>query len=82
MKEGQKVWLVKYALTEGIFEDTVAEDTRDKYVRLKERKWTFYTVGRDVFADRETAVQAAEGLRQKKLGSLRKQCMKLEKLSF
>lgn len=81
MKAGQKVWLVKYALTDGITEEVVRSTSGD-HAYMENRSWNFYKIGRDVFADHGEAVKAAEALRQKKLGSLRKQCMKLEKLKF
>lgn len=81
MKAGQKVWLVKYALTAGITEEVVLS-ANGEFAYMENRSWNSYKVGRDVFADHGEAVKAAEALRQKKLGSLRKQCMKLEKLKF
>jgi len=82
MEAGQHVWLVKHALTAGVTEEVVKSNSTDKYVFLERAPWNIYAVGRDVFADYGEAVKAAEALRQKKLGSLRKQCMKLEKLKF
>jgi hypothetical protein len=81
MKAGQKVWLVKYALTDGITEEVV-QSTSGDHACMENRSWNFYKIGCDVFADHGEAVKAAEALRQKKLGSLRKQCMRLEKLKF
>ena len=82
MKSGQHVWLVKYALTNGISEEVVQRVSDDGWAHIEGGNWNTYKVGRDVFADYGEAVKAAEALRQKKLGSLRKQCMKLEKLKF
>lgn len=82
MKAGQHVWLVKYALTNGITEEVAQRVSDDGWIYIEVDNWNSYKVGRDVFADYGEAVKAAEALRQKKLGSLRKQCMKLEKLKF
>lgn len=82
MKAGQHVWLVKYALTNGISEEVVQSVSGDGWIYIEGGSWNSYKVGRDVFSDYGEAVKAAEALRQKKLGSLRKQCMKLEKLKF
>ena len=81
MKEGQKVWLVKYALTKGISEE-VARRVHSDWIYTVSDCWTSHKVGRDVFADYDEAVKAAEALRKKKLDSLRKQIEKLEKLKF
>ena len=80
MEAGQKVWLVKYALTSGITEEVVRSTNGDRV--YAENSWCSYKIGRDVFADHGDAVKAAEALRQKKLGGLRKQIAKLEKLKF
>lgn len=82
MKAGQHVWLVKYALTKGISEEVVQRVSDDGWAYIEGGNWNAYKVGRDVFADYGEAVKAAKALRQKKLGSLRKQCMKLKKLKF
>lgn len=81
MKEGQKVWLVKYALTDGITEEVV-KSVQGEHVFLQGRSWSLYKQERDVLSTHGEALKAAEALRQKKLSSLRKQCMKLEKLKF
>lgn len=82
MRAGQKVWLVKYALTNGISEEVAQRVSDDGWIYIEGGNWNSYKVGRDVFADYGEAVKAAEALRQKKLGSLRKQCMRLKKLKF
>lgn len=82
MKSGQHVWLVKYALTDGVTEEVVKSTSADKYVFLECNSWNIYTVDRDVFADYGDALKAAETKRKKKLDSLRKQIAKLEKLKF
>ncbi len=82
MKAGQHVWLVKYALTEGVTEEVVQSTSTDRYVFLERNQWNLYTVDREVFADHSEAVKAAEAMRKKKLDSLRKQIAKLEKLKF
>lgn len=81
MKAGQHVWLVKYALTAGITEEVV-RSANDKYAYIVGRSWGSFKLGQDLFETYSAAVTAAEAMRQKKLESLRKQCMKLEKLKF
>lgn len=80
-----KVYITKYALTSGI-KDMETEikksnfaDTPD-YVR--DASWTSFYIGRDAFLDKSEALKKAEEMRKKKIASLRKQIVKLEKLSF
>ena len=81
MEAGQKVWLVKHALTDGVTQDVVRLPGLD-HVYLENKRWRSYKIGRDVFSDYGEAAKAAEALRQKKLDRLRKQIGKLEKLKF
>lgn len=80
--KGQKLWLSKYALSDGIGEVVVRSDQDEsKYVFLVGH-YSCYTLGRDVHLTKSGALVAAEALRIKKIGSLKKQIAKLEKLSF
>lgn len=76
-----KVWIVKYALTQGIIEkevrgcknDMVADDT--SYITAHYHK-------EDYCLDKQSALAKAEQMRQKKIASLKKQIEKLEKMKF
>ncbi len=83
VKKGQKVWLSKYALTEGI-EETAAQSEciDDQYIKVEARQWYIYKLGRDVHLSREGAAKEAEAMRKKKIASLQKQIQKLEALKF
>jgi len=82
VQEGQTLWLTKYALTDGIEEETARGDGHDDYVFVSGRLWSSYKLGRDVHLTREDAVRAAEAMRKKKIASLRKQIEKMEALTF
>lgn len=84
VQKGQKVWLAKYALSEGVCEEVVrGGSSREKWITIESRTtWALYKLGRDVFTNREDAVVAADVLRHKKLASLRKSIAKLEKMEF
>lgn len=81
MNEGDKVWLVKYALSRGIEEETVSINAGD-FIRVKGRPYGFYKKWRDAHHTKEEAIVAAEGMRKRKIASLKKQVEKLEKLVF
>jgi hypothetical protein len=81
---GARMFLVKYALSEGIEEVTLNEgcSTRDDYVYLVGRSFWSFKVGRDIFAERTDAEKAADALRLKKVESLKKQIKRLEAMRF
>lgn len=81
MEVGQHVWLAKYALANGISQEVVKR-VSDDWIYIEGGSWNSYKAGRDVFADYGEAAKAAEALRQKKLGSLRRQIARLEQLKF
>lgn len=66
-----KVWITKYALTDGIIETDSENGARsiDLY-------WG------DCHLSRESEIKKAEEMRQKKIESLKKQIKKLEKMRF
>ena len=83
VKEGQRLWRSKYALTAGIKEVVSRDDADDSgYIRLEEHYWNLFKIERDVHTTRQEAVLAAEAMRRKKQDSLRKQIKKLEALTF
>lgn len=78
-----KVWITKYALTQGIFE-AEAEVIEDGTVRVRQEFIVSYyhKEGRDWHKTKESAVAKAEEMRKKKIASLKKQIEKLEKKKF
>ena len=80
-----KVWITKYALTEGILEvDGTTPFHIDvlHYQRERRYKQTMGNRGKDWHLDLSLAKAKAEQMRQVKIASLKKQIAKLEKLEF
>lgn len=80
---GMKVWITKYALTQGIlersirsFDDETAEDITGGHLRAK-----YYYKG-EWHESKISAIAKAEEMRKKKISSLKKQIEKLEKIKF
>lgn len=73
-----KAYITKYALTDGIIEKE-GEIVKDTYFNV--RKYGFFSKG-DYFFTKEEAIEKAEQMRLKKIESLKKQILKLEKLTF
>jgi hypothetical protein len=74
----RKIFVVKYALTQGIEEMRVEVNEASGYAR----KGLLWLSQRDWRATREEAVKAAEELRLKKIKSLEKQLKKLREMRF
>jgi predicted ATP-grasp superfamily ATP-dependent carboligase len=74
-----KVWITKYALSEGIEEHDVTDCGEG--MMLTANRY-FHGEGRDWHRTRESAVTKAEKMRKSKIASLRKQIERLEKLAF
>ena len=77
--ENMKVWITKYALTDGIKEAT-AKKSNDGYGYVTD--WHEWFSEEDCFTDKFSAIQKAEKMRKKKIASLKKQIEKLEKMRF
>ena len=84
-----KVWITKYALSEGIKEveaelclDTDKTGNMIKCELISGFNSYFHGEGRDWHKTREAAIKKAEEMRQKKIESLKKQLQKLEKMRF
>ena len=78
------IYVVKYALTTGIFKAT-AEPLDGEMVRVRAESGFFrhfHKVGRDYCLTKEEAILAAEKKREKRLKSLRKSIDKLMKIDF
>jgi len=84
-----KVWISKYALTQGIFEKD-AEDCENSRGELKgmikyhENGFTvhFHGEGNEWHRTKEEAIKKAEEMRLKKIESHKKAIIKLEKMKF
>jgi hypothetical protein len=83
-----KVWITKYALTEGIKSIDDAKDIGDGYVSRDGKtfgSWDerrhFYG-GNDWHLTEDAAIAHAEKMRTAKIASLRKSIAKIEALSF
>ena len=83
MKPGDKVYVSKYALTDGIrLSEVVRSSMYDcKYISVRGYALSA-VVGRNAHATWPEALAAAEKMRAKKIASLRKQIERLEKLEF
>lgn len=76
-----KVYITKYALTDGILEKEAVLHEDKEYLSVN-GYWTFFKLGRDAFENLEDASKAAGEMRQKKIASLEKQIAKLKSMSF
>lgn len=85
-----KVWITKYALTDGIIEGEVIEkhtirenpiETKIRYL-CRSKDGEQYLDGSDFCFTYESAIQKAEEMRQKKIESLKSQIKKLEEMRF
>lgn len=80
-----KVWISKYALTNGVLEiearvcDNVSPDMIED---INEKYHYYHYEGRDWHRTRESALTKAEQMRKKKIASLETQIEKLRKLRF
>ena len=81
-----KVWITKYALTDGVIEaesDTQTESKEKIFAFWNNDEFgIFYPRKEEVFFDKQCAIQKAEEMRQKKIASLKKQIKKLEEMRF
>lgn len=77
-----KVYITKYALTQGIFEKE-AEDRGDEVIKTVD-EWPalFHGEGKEWHRTKESAVKRAEEMKIKKIQSLGKQIEKLKNLKF
>ena len=74
-----KVYITRWALTEGVMEREGIIDGQRVYV---EGLFIRFSIGDDVFLTPEEARQKAEEMRVKKIASLKKKIEKLEKMKF
>lgn len=76
-----KVWISKYALSEGITEDEARQSLDGEWVDCSTKGYIL-KLGRHAHLTREAAVRAAEIMRVKKIASIKKQLAKLEAMRF
>lgn len=81
-----KVWITKYALTQGI-DEVEAEICDSNMIKVKARGTGcideyYHGKGKEWHLDRESAVKKAEEMKLKKIASLEKQIKKLKELKF
>lgn len=81
MSDPIKVYVSKYALSDGIAEVEVW-DNRDGWVVKRAQYSVMYKLGRDAHLTREDAVKDAMKRRDKRVASLKAQITKLEAASF
>jgi hypothetical protein len=79
MEAGDKVWVAKYVLTEGLKEATVLKACAG-YLYIEGRPHGLLRPGRDVFASREKALARADELIGRRLKSLNRSVQSVEKL--
>lgn len=86
-----KVWVTKYALTQGILEKEVeicSSDVSGHMIKITGTGigWSpseyYYGNGKEWHETKESAIKMAEFMRLKKIESLKKQIIKLEKMKF
>lgn len=78
-----RVWITKYALTEGVF-DVEGEITSSfpDMCSWKSNGYPCFAHGKDWHKTESEALARAEQMRMNKIASLRKQIQKLDKLVF
>lgn len=77
-----KVWISKYALSDGIIEDEAERADWDERYVLRPGFMNSLRLGGAAHETREAAVKAAKQMRIKKIASLKKQIAKLEAMKF
>jgi hypothetical protein len=77
-----KVWISKYALSQGILETEVKRTSVEGMVQASDVSLPTYFHGWEWHSTWEEAAQRAEELKEKRLKSLQKQIRKLENLHF
>ena len=82
-----KIWITKYALTQGIIEAECEGIMKDGWCHAfwtnqKGIKCNDFMHPRDFETNRMAAIKNAEEMRQKKIESLKKQIEKLEEMTF
>jgi len=85
MSDSFKVWITKYALTQGIIEGEaeICHGVSESMIELLEsNKMYFHGEGREWHRDKESAIKRAEEMKLKKIASIEKQLEKLKEIKF
>lgn len=84
IKKGDKLYLCKYALSDGIKAEVAASDIDDNDMISLESYglFVYFKVGRDVFESMQQAVDVSELMRIKKVKSLEKSLAAMKSLKF
>lgn len=79
----KKIFVFKYALTKGIIEvdAEIKQGIYGEFTRVKNQGNLMY-LDKDYVHTKEEALKKAEDMRLKKIESLKKQIVKLEKMKF
>ena len=78
-----KVWITKYALTDGIIEAEAETSGFDTITATWDNETRCYNFkGEEWWAEKKNAVEKAEEMRQKKIESLKSKINKLEEMRF
>jgi hypothetical protein len=81
-----KVWITKYALTQGIYEieAEICKDINPDMIARANVNYSecYHGKGREWHLTKEDAIKRAESIKINKIESLRKQINKLENLQF
>lgn len=77
-----KVWITKYALTQGIFEAEADESEIFRGMIAVSPFEFYHGEGKEWHKTKESAISRAEEMRKKKISSLKKQIKKLENMKF
>lgn len=78
-----KVYITKYALTQGIYEIEAKETREPDMIKNVENSLELYHgKGKEWHLSKEDAIKKAEEMKQKKIKSLKTQIEKFEKMTF
>lgn len=77
-----KVWITKYALTQGIIETEIDKQNSAMTYFTNGMYFDTNAIGTYWHDTKESAVKTAGEMRQKKMDSLKRQIEKLEKMRF
>lgn len=78
-----KVYITKYALTQGIYEIEAKETREPDMIKNVENSLELYRgKGKEWHLNKEDAIKKAEEMKQKKIKSLKAQIEKFEKMTF
>lgn len=86
MEGNTKVWITRYALTNGIYEIDVEPPSAGSAGMIVDRsngyEQPFHGEGKDWHRTKMSAVSQARAMRKKKIASLEKTIARLERLTF